>query len=256
MQETYLNGGRFTSRGEWIHPTRTIDSFELIVMAEGEAWIREEDREYALSVGDVLLLEPEKSHGGFAPSTKRVSFYWLHFQGFSFSDHMGMEKKQTLTDPYAVTLLCRQLLSYAQRGFEGSVTDSFLHILLAELEAQGRATEGSELSAVQRVEEWIRINSDYSLTVGEVAARFGYHPDYLSRLFRRYRGKGLKSIIDEKRLHEIKRMLLESEWTLMQIADRVGMQDYKLFLKFFKYHEGITPTEFRRLYQAMHTNNR
>ena len=66
----------------------------------------------------------------------------------------------------------------------------------------------------------------------------------------------LKSIIDEKRLHEIKRMLLESEWTLMQIADRVGMQDYKLFLKFFKYHEGITPTEFRRLYQAMHTNNR
>ena len=51
-------------------------------------------------------------------------------------------------------------------------------------------------------------------------------------------------------------MLLETEHTLAEVADLSGFTDYKLFLKFFKYHEGMTPTEFREVYYSQHTNNR
>ena len=62
--------------------------------------------------------------------------------------------------------------------------------------------------------------------------------------------------IDLCRCRTAKRLLLESDLSLYEIADRVGIPDYKLFLKFFKYHEGMTPSEFRTLYPSMHTNNR
>ena len=44
--------------------------------------------------------------------------------------------------------------------------------------------------------EWIRINADRDLTVVDVSAQFGYNVDYLSRLFSKCYGHGLKAEIE------------------------------------------------------------
>lgn len=252
----YQSGGRFTSREEWLHPDRQGTSFELIAVTEGCVWIEEEGHAFELVAGEVLFLEPEKRHRGWRPSRERVSFYWIHFEDFDFSGADGIEKHMRLSDPYSVLLLCRQLLRAATMGYDPSVLHAFLHTLLGEIAMQGRSTRGEGSSLAVRVREWIRINSDRDLTVGDVSAQFGYNVDYLSRLFSKCYGHGLKAEIDEMRLREMRRLLLETDLTLCQIADRTSGGDYKLFLKFFKYHEGITPTEFRGLYSNLHTNNR
>lgn len=253
---SYQYGGRFTSRSEWIHPERLGSSYELIVVTEGRVWIEEEGVEYDLSPGQTLLLEPNKRHRGVRPTSERVSFYWIHFEDFDFEACECLQKCMTLTDSYAVTLLCRQLLYYHQAGHEGQVLDALLYVLLAELEDQARRARGDMSRLADQIREWIRINSDRELKVADVSARFGYNVDYLSRLYRKCYGHGLKTEIDEMKMREIKKLLLESDLTLEQICSRTGMSDYKLFLKFFKYHEGITPSEFRRLYSMVHTNNR
>lgn len=252
----FQTGGRFTSREAWIHPERLGNSFELIVVTEGCVRIEEEGERFSLAAGDILLLEPQKWHRGWQESTERVSFYWLHFEDFSLDGADGIEKHMRLIDPYSINLLCRQLLHAANEGYEASVLHAFLHALLGELAMQGRSMRGEGSTLAARVREWIRINADRELTVADVSAQFGYNVDYLSRLFSGCYGHGLKAEIDEMHLSEMKRLLLESDLTLAQIADRTGRGDYKLFLKFFKYHEGITPTEFRRLYSKLHTNNR
>ena len=35
-----------------------------------------------------------------------------------------------------------------------------------------------------------------------------------------------------------------------------GFDDYKEFLKFFRYHEGLSPSSFRKLYFNTHLNKR
>jgi len=252
----FQNGGRFTSREEWIHPERIGTSFELIVVTEGCVRIEEAGCRFSLSEGDVLFLEPEKRHLGWQASIERVSFYWLHFEEFDLFGTDGIEKCMHLADPYSVMLLCRQLLHASTLGYDVSVLHALLHALLGEIAMQGRSMRGEGSSLASRVREWIRINSDRELTVADVSMQFGYNVDYLSRIFSKCYGHGLKAEIDEMHLGEIKRLLLETDLTLFQIADRTGSGDYKLFLKFFKYHEGITPTEFRRLYSKLHTNNR
>ena len=66
---------------------------------------------------------------------------------------------------------------------------------------------------------------------------------------------GLKAVISEYKMNRIKQLLLESERSLQEIASKSGFSDYKLFLKYFRYHEGVTPSEFRSAYYKIHTNN-
>lgn len=254
----YKHGGRFTSRSEWIHPRRSIDTFELIVVVEGCVYI-EEDVPHVLTPGTVILLEPGKTHEGYQSSPDKVVFYWIHFESDCTETYDGLEKSLCLRDPYAVTLLCRQLLSYAEAAdgeYDRSVLDALLHVLICELDKQGREAKNDLNSLACRIHEWIRINADQAITVESVSKHFGYNVDYLSRLFRKHFGHGLKAEIDEMKLREMKKLLLDTDLTLCEVAQKTGIGDYKLFLKFFKYHEGITPSDFRRIYRVMHTNNR
>ncbi|MBQ8439846.1 MAG: helix-turn-helix transcriptional regulator [Clostridia bacterium] len=250
-----ISAGRFTSRGNWIHPERKIDTTELMIVVDGAFDMVEDGEIFRLSSGSVLILDEGLEHRGAEITSERVCFYWFHLKNFSNWNEKELKKQIQLSDPYAVTLLCRQILFYLKGNYPHDVSEHLLQVLLAEIVAQGRESELSTEALAVRIREWIRINTDQPLTVSQIANRFGYNEDYLSRLFKKNYGKSLKGVIDEMKAAQIKRLLLESDMTLYEIARRMSFEDYKLFLKFFKYHEGITPTEFRNLYCDIHTNN-
>ena len=130
-----------------------------------------------------------------------------------------------------------------------------MRLLVLELAAQSNhPSDGS--ARINEICEWIRVHSDRALRSSETAAHFGYNEDYLSRLFRKKYGMGLKQYIAEARMRKIKTLLLSPDYTLQEIAAMTGFSEYKYFLKFFRYHEGSTPTQFRSLYFNTHTNNR
>ena len=74
-----LNGGLFVSRGKGTHPTRVIDSHELIFVRSGILELFEEERRFRLGPGEALVLWPGRRHGGAAPYPPDLSFFWIHF---------------------------------------------------------------------------------------------------------------------------------------------------------------------------------
>ena len=76
----YVSSGLFQSDGSWIHPRVTIETYEIIFMYEGTAYICEDGTEYILHPDDVLILDPDREHYGFRVSEEYVSFSWLHFK--------------------------------------------------------------------------------------------------------------------------------------------------------------------------------
>ena len=62
---TYDIIGEFHSSGEWIHPRRSIKSYEVILVLEGTVYIAEESRVYFLQNTQLVLLEPFKDHYGY-----------------------------------------------------------------------------------------------------------------------------------------------------------------------------------------------
>lgn len=253
-QIQYINGGLFSSEGAWIHPRRTLDNTELILMRTGIAPIAEDGVPYEPGAHTVLRLDAGRTHGGFRTETAPVSFYWLHFTGALPEEFIG--KCFPLAEPYRVDILCRQLLHYASTpAYPPETAAHLFRVLLMELHVQ-YGTPPETGRTLGKICAWIRAHSHCALTSAETAAQFGYNEDYLSRLFRAQFGYGLKQYLIQSRMRYIKTLLLSPDYTLQQIAEMAGFSDYKYFLKFFTLHEGATPTAFRSVYFNTHTNVR
>ncbi len=257
----FYSAGHFTSRERWRHPVTTRRTWEFIYMTEGEAHIYAGEESFSLKAGDALLLPSGIEHGGSEYSAERVSFIWMHFLAEDAAAEAHLASLPRLVKSVGSTplpSLARTLLHKSRLSvYKKDLLDTSAALFVLEYETWARVSSldgGGEL--VQRVSEWVRINSDKPLTVKDVACEFGYNPDYLSSLFRRKTGGSLKAIIDEGRMNALRTELLTTDTPLKQIAMDHAFADYKSFLKFFTYHEGMTPTEYREACYMTHKNNK
>lgn len=75
---TYDLCGKFQSPSpEWMHLTRNLVNFELMVVTEGTLFIADERRSYEVHPGEYLLLPPTVHQHGSKKGS--CAFYWLHF---------------------------------------------------------------------------------------------------------------------------------------------------------------------------------
>ena len=245
----HISSGRFVSQEPWQHPERIIASHEILFVIQGTVYIIENGKEYTLNQNDVLFLESHSPHSGFRAS-RNVSFYWLHWEG---ELPPILPKQQAIESAFHLSLLFRQLLHYAV----GNESEECLHYLTRLILAEvTKNTSHTSNKTASRVAAWIKANRHLPLKVADVARQFGYNADYLNRLFQKHFGKSTKHYIDEMRLYLIKEQLLNNDLPLAELAFTCGFADYKSFLKFFKYHEGITPTEFCGVYAKIKLNTK
>lgn len=245
----YCGAGKFVSHGEWVHPDRIINSYELIFVLSGTVCINEDSVQYQLKKNDLLLLEPTLRHFGYKKSSN-TSFYWVHFTG---APHINPKfKYQTLADTYNLSLLFKQLLHYRSENQIAECLDYLTRLILIEAFSFKKQEYTNKI--VSEAVAWITANKDILLKVEQVSEHFGYNTDYISRLFKVNYGKSLKEYINDVKINYIKQLLLTTNLSLTDIAYNTGFVDYKYFLKFFKYHEGVTPTQFLKSYSKTHVN--
>lgn len=241
--------GEFRSSGEWSHPQRTINSCEFILVKNGTLYLEEDGIKYELHSGYMIILEPGKIHSGYKTSTEKVSFYWLHFH-----TNLPMPfKTSSFEDMYDIRHLIKKLLNSTNGGYCSHHTaDTLAFLIFDELsKPQDKST-----TPIQNITEYIRINRSRDIPISEIAEEFGYNPDYLGKLFKKYTKTGLKDYISSQRLAFAKEQLLSTSLSIKEISRLSGYENENLFIKFFIYHEKITPTAFRNRYINTHLNNK
>lgn len=242
------NLGLFDSEIDWIHPTVTVDTTEWIYVTDGTVSLREGQTGYVLRAGDLLQLSPCVEHGGTAVSHGHTAFYWLHFR--TRGRALTPAKKLLKPDRARTERFFKELM-HLQKANRISAELCFARFLVEF----GERSE-TQNRVAHEIAEFIRINSCRALTVDAVACRFGYSPDHLSRLLKREFGTDAKTMIVEKRLEGMESLLINTDLPLCEIAARSGFDDENRFLKFFKYHEHTTPTEFRNRFFYVHMNSK
>ena len=244
----FSNMGLFDIRTGWIHPTVTIDTYEIIFVTDGQVHIREKENKYDLKAGDMIILYPGVEHGGTRYSEGHTSFFWLHFYCNDI-DFFTLPKisapDRTETEKTFKELLH---LQSENRNIAELTLSKFL--LTAFRNNERRNKLAFEIAA------YMRLNSRKKLSVKDLSDIFGYNGDYLSRIYKREFGKDLKSGINEQRINHIKSMLLNTDLRIYEISATCGFEDENTFFKFFKYHTGITPTEYRNSFFRTHMNDR
>lgn len=84
-----------------------------------------------------------------------------------------------------------------------------------------------------------------NLTLDDVAAHVHLNPAYFSTLFRQSTGSTFKEYLNMVRVEESKRLLSNTELSIIDISMAVGFMDQSYFSKVFKKYTGLTPKQYR-----------
>lgn len=244
--------GEFHTESSWMHQTRVITSYEMIFVLKGTVYLFEEGERYELNENEVIILEPHKRHGGYQISEEPTAFYWFHFN----TDIEILEKTYRGRAYYDLKYLLKKLLHVTNEDtYPPETADSLgLLILYEYLHIAGHEAVLNN-SVLKKVDEYIRMNAGRNISTKEIAEQFGYNADYLGRLFKKSHGIGLKQYIAAARIKLAKDLLLTTNLSIKEIASKIHFSDENLFVKFFLYHEEISPSRFRNQYACTHMNN-
>jgi two-component system, response regulator YesN len=89
---------------------------------------------------------------------------------------------------------------------------------------------------------------DPNLSLDDLAGQFGYSNFYWSRFFKDKMGCLYSDYIWKLRIDEVKQQIVRSKKPLKDIVAAVGYSDMTSFIRRFKKEEGLTPGQYRDLY--------
>lgn len=278
---SFLSAGNLTNEDQFLHPRRIIDSYEFISVTKGILHVQSADRSYHLTSGQFLILFPGECHFGTQPSSGELSFYWTHFYMNTgdtavYEEHQAaacfhdssrpryiLPETGALSANSRVNVLFVQLLDLSKRLGSFSVTQcSYAQsTLLLELTNECffrhhlRQQDEKIPLEIADLMEWLQLNYDTPFSVGDIAEKFGYHPSYLTSLFKRCSGYTITEYLNRQRIRVAKNFLVSTpKLTLAEISDQVGIGDEKYFMRLFKRYEGITATAYREAFAQKKRN--
>jgi AraC family transcriptional activator of pobA len=82
-------------------------------------------------------------------------------------------------------------------------------------------------------------------TAKEYADHLTVHVNHLNKVLKETTGLTTTELIAGRLLQEAKALLLQTDWTIAEIADCLGFSDFAHFAKFFKSHASVPPAAFR-----------
>ncbi len=94
--------------------------------------------------------------------------------------------------------------------------------------------------------DYIQENYASDLNMAVVSNYISMNYSLFSYAFKQYTGQNFVNYLKELRLKEARRLLEETDDKIIDVAEAVGYENYKHFLKLFRMEYGVSPTEYRK----------
>ncbi|MBO9610259.1 MAG: helix-turn-helix transcriptional regulator [Paenibacillaceae bacterium] len=99
---------------------------------------------------------------------------------------------------------------------------------------------------IEFIVHYMREHFAEDISLDRMADKVKITPTYLSSYFKEKMGLNFKEYLNDIRMQHAKRYLLETDWKIQDVAERVGYRSLTPFTRMFKLATGMTPNEFRR----------
>lgn len=112
--------------------------------------------------------------------------------------------------------------------------------------ASNIANQSTEKININAIIQYIENNYMHQISLTSLSHKTYCSRNYLSTVFRENLGTDFTSYLQDFRMKKAAKLLLENQYTLSAIAEKVGYHDIKTFRKIFEKHYGMLPSEFRQ----------
>lgn len=132
-----------------------------------------------------------------------------------------------------------------QRSYFRETCSTALKKIIIDLHKINFNTQNNSTDAINKIIEYINMNFTKEIKNSDLSEIAGYHEYYLNRLFVKCIGISMHKYILNLRINEAKKLLLNTNLSILDIASQIGFNSNTHFSLYFKKELGITPFEYR-----------
>jgi len=92
---------------------------------------------------------------------------------------------------------------------------------------------------------WVEENQDRDISLSDLAAKMGMSYNYTGLLFKNKTGMRFVEYLQKKRIEKSMQLLCETDMSIEEIAEAVGLVSSATFFRVFKKIAGVTPKSYR-----------
>ena len=262
-----------------------LQSYLCFMVEDGEGELVYEGKKYNLRSGDVVFIDCRKAYShstGMNPNAGLWSLRWCHFYGPSmpaiyakYCERGGLpvirgadvsvdlargadmgrrddvscgadvsQYVAILTDIYTLASSSDYI---RDMRINGKLND-LLTLLMESSWHREAHTNAPKKMEISRVKSFLDEHYEEKLSLESVASHFFIDKHYLARLFKEQYGVTLVTYLQQVRITHAKRMLRFTDKSIEEIGLECGIGELNYFSRVFKKLEGVSPSEFRRVW--------
>ncbi|MBM7565104.1 helix-turn-helix transcriptional regulator [Paenibacillus sacheonensis] len=260
------------------HFKRSFSVYDMLYVTGGRFYMTEDDTAYELERGDLLILEPGRTHFGQRPVTEPTELYWVHFshphppvakerEAIKWSTLLGKgtDKDLTPVDQYMYlpkhahldpALLVPLLDEMTELHETLTLRNSLrLNVLSGELFERLQATISGGLNSrsyhiSERAVQYLKTHMTEPFDAEAMAAALHYNFDYLSRCLKQHTGMSPLQYVHHLQINRAVTLLLTTDLSVQEIGEQAGQPNGNYFIRLFRKHMGASPGAYRSMHRA------
>lgn len=236
------------------------DYFSIYFLISGETIQFIDFHEYKVQANALIVMRPEQIH--FHVKAKNAKLLLINFKEQFL---ISLQSRNNWHDIFAADVI--ELDSDSMHAFM-----NFINLMIEEYDEELKNKEilakifsalldkiSLHLKRNDSLEKKKKYNSIYKgfkqlvtshaleeVKVSDYAKRLFVSPGHLNDVVKEITGRNAKTLINEQRILEAKRLLFWTNTPIREVAYRTGFDDPAYFTRFFKKYTGLLPSDFQQ----------
>lgn len=254
---------------------------EILLMTDGSATIQDNNSEFIIKKGEMVLFHPNSVHAILPVEGKHISF-----EGFKVdinrmnitsdyspklrSIYKSIEKKKLncfYSEDFCKSINAKQIFDNClsesiekKYGYDLVIKSDIYNLLIMILRKhmnEGFIIESETFAEDGRydifcITDYIDNHLNENIKVNEIAKACGMSYSYFAKKFLSVYGKGCKEYIEDMRVYKAEELLMFTDFDLTYIANECGYADCSHLINSFKKVNKTTPKQFRTMHSGNH----
>ena len=245
---------------------------EIYFFISGDVEYFVENKKYSLKCGDIMITREDEIHSPVFNSQKDYERIFIQFDpalldkyktpSFNVLDifykrNAGVDNKLSLNESGVKKFweLLNKLIraDSMEGGTSEMLRDAYFYEILAFLHKSFYDQEDDDIHALPDklvpVIEYIESHLDSDLSLDVLENKFYINRYYLCRIFKKNTNVSLHDFIVYKRINRAK-LLLSEGYSVTEVAQMAGFNDYSNFIRVFGKIAGISPGKYKKQFRT------
>lgn len=249
------------------YPIHWHNSIEILYVLRGSINVNVDTDSFEVLEKEIEIINVDESHRIYSDEDNRVLIFHLDpyffekyykdinnifFYTNSTDDGAQEGEEYDLLRNFLAKLLCEavQKLDDSDKEIESILINLLYHLInnfhYLTYEREELKSNTEQLARYHRISKYIFNNYDSNITLQEIAKKEFLSPHYLSHEIKNATGNSFTDLVNQTRVEESVKLLLDSDLSISDISDEVGFSHVRYLNKNFKNYYGCTPLQYRK----------